>query len=112
MTQTELLLEPPRARRTDPATSHDAAEKALEFAASHAALIWNALCAMPDGGTIADLERVTRLDKVQCARRLAAMERKGTVKRNRIDWTMRRGVAVEVYEQRAGYCVWRAVRAS
>lgn len=109
MTQLPLTFEAPLARSRDPLTSHQAADRAVRFAASHEGCIYAALLECGErGGTIAELERVTRLDKVQCARRLAAMERRGTVTRRRVDWAMRRGVAVEVYEARGGFTVWRA----
>jgi DNA-binding MarR family transcriptional regulator len=74
MTQLDLL-EPVRARRKDPETSHKAASRVNEFAFAHYALILEAL----DTGdlTIHEIAQKTGLDSVQVARRLAELEKKG-----------------------------------
>lgn len=63
-------LEPPRARRCDPDTSHASAARVGEFDAIHFDKIKKAL-ATP--GTIYDLADRTGLDAVQIARRLPEM---------------------------------------
>ena len=66
-------LQPVRARRTDPQTSHDAAKRAERFAATHAGKILAALKAhgpcTPEG-----LSMVTGLTVVQIDRRMYELE--------------------------------------
>ena len=66
----------PRARRTDPATSHKAAAKAERFAASHAGRI---LAALRDLGlaTAHELALATGLTVVQIDRRTIELQRAG-----------------------------------
>lgn len=68
MNQLTLTLEPPKARRRDPVTSHKAAAKAKVFAASHAMRILDAL---REGDLTAnEIAAVTGLSVVQTCRRL------------------------------------------
>ena len=77
MTQLELLTAP-QARRTDPETSHAAAESARELATRHQFLIIEAL-RFKDSGKDA-IARRTGLSGVAVARRLPELERQGKVK--------------------------------
>jgi predicted transcriptional regulator len=83
------------ARRTDPQTSHDAAQLSLEFSAKHEAKIFGAICdAAAYGATAKEIARVTNLSDVQVNRRLGNMGARGLIVRNRD-------------EHREGCCVWR-----
>ena len=77
MTQLDLLTTP-SARRTDPATSHAAAESARELALRHHQAIIKALgifgCMGKD-----QIARRLGLDPVQVARRLPELQRQGRV---------------------------------
>lgn len=72
------LLDPPRARESDPATSHAAGRRASEFAHAHAALILAALGKGPK--TMHEVAAATRLDGHAVARRLPELERAGQVR--------------------------------
>lgn len=78
---TELFSIPPevepRARSTDPATSHAAAAKAKRFAIDHRAAIVGALF-LP--GTCYDIARRTGLDHVAVARRMRELIEAGQVR--------------------------------
>lgn len=65
-----------RARRTDPATSHQAAEDAARFAPSQSQRILNCLAAVPNA-TPHELTIATALTVVQIDRRLPELEREG-----------------------------------
>lgn len=65
----------PRARRTDPDTSKQAAERVSNFAAGHYAGIRCALVIGP--ATIYEIAARTGLDHVAVARRLSEMQRAG-----------------------------------
>jgi hypothetical protein len=69
----------PRARNTDPATSHAAADRATNFAGSHAERILAALKAVGTG-TPPSISDKTGLTIVQIDRRLVEMERKGLIR--------------------------------
>jgi predicted ArsR family transcriptional regulator len=69
------LLNPPRARSTDPATSHAAARRVSEFGHAHAALIVSALGLRPM--TMHEIAKATGLDGHAVARRLPELERSG-----------------------------------
>jgi hypothetical protein len=71
---------PPRARKTDPATSHEAARRAELFATSHAERI---VCALRMRGpsTAHELEPHTRLNYVQIDRRMHELVKAGRIKR-------------------------------
>jgi predicted transcriptional regulator len=68
-------IQPVRARRSDPATSHAAARNADKFAASHAGRILEALKEGPR--TAHGLAAMTGLTVVQVDRRLPEMARAG-----------------------------------
>jgi predicted transcriptional regulator len=69
----------PRARNTDPATSHAAADRATNFAGSHAERILAALKAVGTG-TPASISEITGLTIVQIDRRLHELEKKGLIR--------------------------------
>ena len=62
-----------RSRRTDPATSHQAAQKSVKFASTHKAKILEALKEGPR--TAAGIAAMTGLTVVQVDRRLCELER-------------------------------------
>lgn len=68
----------PRARASDPLTSHVAAASALPLAKHHAALIIAALAKGP--GTIYALAERSGLDHVAVARRMKELERQSLVR--------------------------------
>lgn len=68
MNQLNLTLEPPKARRSDPSTSHAAAKAAKRFQASHAGRILEALRVHPM--TAQEISDHTGLSVVQICRRL------------------------------------------
>lgn len=81
MNQLALTFDPVRlARKRDPQTSHDAAQRASTFAATHAAKIYAAICE-GKGLTYRDIARIANLEPVAVARRLSAMEEKGLIRR-------------------------------
>lgn len=73
----------PRARRTDPTTSHQAAERASAFAGSHADRILADLKRIGTG-TAQSISNNTGLTVVQIDRRLVEMQRKGLIRVVRI----------------------------
>lgn len=73
-----LPLPPPRARRSDPATSHIAAARVREFASGHFSAILAALTA--PGATIYELAARTGIDHVAIARRMSELEKLGRVR--------------------------------
>lgn len=68
MNQLSLTLEPPKARRRDPVTSHKAAERAKAFAPTHAQRIHAELLEGPM--TADEIACATGLTVVQVCRRL------------------------------------------
>lgn len=68
MNQLTLTLEQPRARRSDPSTSHAAAKRAERFASSHAGRILEALRQHPM--TAKEISANTGLSVEQVCRRL------------------------------------------
>lgn len=72
MMQLGLQLDPPRARRRDPDTSREAAERVNEFAAAHYQKIIAALRLGP--GSIYDLADRAGITHVQAARRMGELE--------------------------------------
>ena len=90
-------LQPVRARRTDPQTSHDAASRAERFAASHAGRILAAL-KEHGPGTPAALSGHTGLTVVQIDRRLPEL---------RVI-----GLAWPTGEILGGYRVWKCAAAT
>lgn len=90
------MFDAPRARRSDPDTSHEAAESAKELAARHHRMILSALSIGPCGKD--RIATRTALNGVQVCRRLSEMERAGLIKptgrnvkstagRNEREWT-------------------------
>lgn len=76
--QLALLDEPPRARSTDPATSHQAAASAKELQAKHHREILRALELYGPSGKDR-IAALTRLTGVQVCRRLVELERAGSI---------------------------------
>ena len=68
------LLDAPLARRSDPVTSHRAAEKVDTFKASHEASIYAAICdAGERGATYREIASMTGMEPVAVGRRIKAM---------------------------------------
>ena len=76
MIQAELFTPTPRARRSDPATSHLAAQRAAPSADAHRQRIVAALRAKP-GMTYREIADATGLEPVAVGRRLIEAERQG-----------------------------------
>ena len=76
MNQIALLDDGPRARQSDPWTSHAAAQRATEFAGTHTDII---LACLGRHGpqTIDEIAKRTPLNSVQIARRLSECDRSG-----------------------------------
>lgn len=71
MTQFALnFTAPPLARRSDPPTSHAAAERAVTFKSRHAAQIFAALLEHPDGLTYREIAAIAQLEPVAVGRRM------------------------------------------
>jgi predicted ArsR family transcriptional regulator len=68
----------PKARATDPVTSHDAADEAQQIAAHHRAMVLQAL-KRHGAQTAAEIADVTPLDSVQATRRLSDLLSDGLV---------------------------------
>lgn len=83
MAQLELFIPEPRARRTDPVTSHEAAEKARQtgLADNHRAAILNVLSAHTPL-TAGEIGHTIGLTNVQVCRRLSELEKAGLAVRN------------------------------
>jgi len=73
------MFDKPRARATDPETSHMAAERASQFASSHAGRIL-AVLRNEGAGTPEHISRFTGLSIVQVDRRLHEMQAKGLIR--------------------------------
>jgi predicted ArsR family transcriptional regulator len=80
MTQTVIDFTRPAARRADPVNSHDAASRAMLFAATHRAQIWTRLHEYGPQGRYA-ISRATGLEPVAVARRLAELVAQGLCRR-------------------------------
>lgn len=63
----------PRARSSDPDTSHSAAARAIEFSGKHAAAIFTWLADHPTGGTKDEIADGTGVDSIAVARRMAGL---------------------------------------
>lgn len=83
--QLELTL----SRKTDPITSHQAAQRAVEFMAGHESLIWGAL--LEGEYTAKEMAQITRLTDVQINRRLKGMADRRLIERT---GEIRQGCAV------------------
>ena len=93
------------ARRSDPQTSHDAAERAMVFRSTHEGKIYGALLQAGErGATAKEIAAVTPLTDVQANRRLCAMDRRGLITRNALFHLSNEEFE---YEQRGGCSVWR-----
>lgn len=68
---------PPRARRTDPETSHEAAAGVADFEGDHHAQILDALMLGPAGAT--EIASRAGLGRDQVGKRLCELERRGLV---------------------------------
>lgn len=78
MTQFSLTIEQPRARRSDPSTSHAAAAGSAKFAESHASRI---LLALQYGAFNAEeIGAAAGLTVVQVDRRTIELQRKGLIR--------------------------------
>lgn len=75
----DFITSAPRARRTDPATSHKAAEKAAAFAGSHCDRILAALDAL-GSATAHEVEKHTGLSVAQIDRRRHELVKAGKVR--------------------------------
>ncbi len=71
-------VDPPRARRVDPETSHAAAASAVELAKRHHALILEALKHGPAGASV--LSTRIGLDAHRVGKRLCELERAGLIR--------------------------------
>lgn len=88
------------ARRTDPITSANAAEKAQGFRKKHEATIYGAIVdAGPHGATYREIAALTGMEPVAVARRLKGMESRQIITR----YLDSSGVPAEV---RDGCAVW------
>jgi len=86
------LIERPRARRRDPATSHEAAKRAERFAQSHAGRILAVFQEFGSPWTAHELSKVTGLTVVQIDRRLPELpqiERAGFALDGYTAWRLR-----------------------
>ena len=82
--QLALNLASPRARNTDPASSHEAANRQRKGRANSDAMIVLACVKTMPGATSAELAMFYGLDRHMVARRLPDMEERGLVKRGAI----------------------------
>ncbi len=99
----QLALHLPLSRRTDPVSSHDAADRAKQFRAKHEALIYDVMVNGSRNGLTAKelaILLAPRLTYIQIARRLSAMGYRGLIARREIG-------CPGMYERRAGCAVWR-----
>lgn len=79
MTQLDLLAEPARARRRDPATSHEAAARVREFGEAQQALILKTLRRFRMAGA-EQLAAALLLDAYAIRKRLPELEKQGKVR--------------------------------
>lgn len=90
-----------RARHSDPVTSHQAAERSVEFSGKHASAIFCWLKDHPAGGTKDEIARGTGIDAIAVARRIKELRdtagvhdsgetRKTPTGRNATVWRVRR----------------------
>lgn len=71
--------EHPRARRVDPETSHEAAERATAFVGKHESTIFAYILAHPEGSTYRQIAAGTKLEPVAVARRLKGLQERAGV---------------------------------
>lgn len=65
------------ARRTDPATSHQAARRVAEFSGEHHRQIRAVLAGHPEGLTVYEIAALCRLDAHAVGKRMGELERAG-----------------------------------
>lgn len=100
MNQPGLFDTKPRARRTDPSTSHEAAKRAEKFQRGHHKKILEYLESIaPYTATYVDIANATELDRHAVARRLGELEKDGRI--------VKEGIGQLPNGNKAG--VWRAV---
>lgn len=88
------------ARRTDPMSSHRAAERAVSFKAKHEATIFAAISdAGERGATYKEIAHITKMEPVAVARRLSAMGERKLIER-------RSNGRPDDYVARGGCAVW------
>lgn len=83
MNQAAIDFSAPLSRKNDPQSSHDAAERAREFSASHDGIVYGVFCdhCGPSGLTARDIEYYCRLSFVQINRRLSGLGEHGLIVR-------------------------------
>lgn len=100
MSQLALSFSAPLSRRSDPETSHAAAEKSADFRAKHEARIFGAIFdAGEKGATYREIAAATGMEPVAVARRLKGMERRGLIERSAL-------TDCSGFESRDGCAVW------
>ena len=96
------LFATPLSRRSDPETSHAAAEKSADFRAKHEARIFGAIFdAGEKGATYKEIAAATGMEPVAVARRLKGMERRGLIERSAL-------TDCSGFESRDGCACWWA----
>ena len=94
----------PLSRKTDPQTSHDAADRVPSFKAKHEAAIFGAIIvAGKRGATAKEIAAEIGLTDVQVNRRLGAMGERGVIWRRLVGYEYE----TPIYEKRNGCAVWR-----
>lgn len=93
----------PLTRRTDPQTSHDAAEKAAHRLCTDEAICFAVISDMQEyGATAKDIDRYSTLDDVQANRRLSAMGKRGLIHRRLVANPRNDGD----FQRREGCAIW------
>lgn len=93
----------PRARNTDPCSSHKAAERTAEFRGKHEAAIFNAICESgPLGVNFKEIAQMTGMEPVAVARRLSAMGERKLIERRVIEGAAR----PDDFQTRNGCALW------
>lgn len=102
MSQLALSFSAPLSRRSDPETSHAAAEKSADFRAKHEARIFGAIFDAGERGlNYREIAAATGLEPVAVARRLKGMERRGLITRSAL-------TDCSGFESRDGCACWWA----
>lgn len=100
MSQLALSFSAPLSRRSDPETSHVAAEKSADFRAKHESRIFGAIFEAGDRGlNYREIAAATGMEPVAVARRLKGMERRGLITRAAL-------TDCSGFESRNGMCIW------
>lgn len=104
MNQLAINFDPiTRARRSDPVTSQDAAQRAMLFACSHEATCFGAIHDAGDkGATAKEIAALTKLTDVQVSRRLGNMGERGLITRK----LKPEAKGERDFEARGGCAVW------